>query len=72
MVFHASHLHFNPFCLPSKGFIASLSSVDLNQLFEKPDEERLKLFPLEATANGDSRYNDHLTISFTNSFRGTG
>jgi uncharacterized protein (DUF885 family) len=32
-------------------------------------EERMQLFPLEATANGDNRYNDRLTITISNSFR---
>lgn len=34
-------------------------------------EDRLKLFPLEATAIGDNRYNDLLPIDFTNSYRDT-
>lgn len=32
-------------------------------------EERLKLFPLEATQNGDNRYNDKLFADFTTSYR---
>lgn len=32
-------------------------------------EERMQLFPLEATANGDNRYNDRLTITIAPSFR---
>ena len=32
-------------------------------------EERMQLFPLEATANGDNRYNDRLTIPIAESFR---
>ncbi len=32
-------------------------------------EERLQLFPVEATGIGDSRYNDRLTITISDSFR---
>ncbi len=32
-------------------------------------QERLQLFPVDATANGDSRYNDKLTITISESFR---
>lgn len=32
-------------------------------------EERMQLFPLDATANGDNRYNDRLTITIAQSFR---
>lgn len=32
-------------------------------------EERMQLFPFEATANGDSRYNDKMTITIAESFR---
>ncbi|MCD6013698.1 MAG: hypothetical protein K0Q79_3560 [Flavipsychrobacter sp.] len=32
-------------------------------------EERMQLFPLEATAGGDNRYNDRLTITIAESFR---
>jgi uncharacterized protein (DUF885 family) len=34
-------------------------------------EERMKLFPLEATQNGDNRYNDQMTIDFTEGFHDT-
>lgn len=34
-------------------------------------EERMKLFPLEATANGDNRYNDRMTVTISDSFRDT-
>ena len=36
------------------------SNSGLNQLFEKYYEDRLKLFPIEATAAGDNRYNNVL------------
>lgn len=40
-------------------------AVALNNYYE----ERLKLFPLEATAIGDTRYNHLLPIDFTDSYR---
>ena len=36
------------------------SNSGLNQLFEKYYDDRLKLFPIEATAAGDNRYNNVL------------
>ena len=44
-------------------------SKDLAAFFEKYFEERLQLFPLDATSIGDNRYNDILPISFTDSYR---
>ena len=32
-------------------------------------QERMQLFPVEATSNGDNRYNDKLTITIAESFR---
>lgn len=42
---------------------------DLKTVLDNYWEERLQLFPLEATANGDKRYNDRLTITIAQSFR---
>ncbi len=42
---------------------------DLNDLFERYYEERLILFPLDATSIGDKRYNDLLPVTFTDSYR---
>jgi len=41
----------------------------LHQLFDTYYEDRLKLFPLEATGAGDSRYNDLLPNSASDAFR---
>jgi uncharacterized protein (DUF885 family) len=41
-----------------------------NFFIENYYENRLKLYPLEATYNGDNRYNDQLTIDISESFRG--
>lgn len=35
-------------------------SVSINRMFDNYWEDRMKLFPLEATTNGDNRYNDIL------------
>ncbi len=45
------------------------TSKELNDLFERYYEERLKLFPLDATSIGDKRYNDLLPAAFTDSYR---
>ena len=47
------------------------SNTDLNKMFDDYYEERLKLYPLEATQNGDNRYNDLLPINITEAYRDT-
>jgi uncharacterized protein (DUF885 family) len=42
---------------------------ELASLLDKYYEERLQLFPLEATLNGDNRYNDKWYVDFTDSYR---
>ena len=44
-------------------------NTELSALLDKYYEERLQLFPLEATSIGDNRYNDQLYIDFTDSYR---
>lgn len=44
---------------------------ELAALFENYYEERLKLFPLEATTIGDARYNHLLPVEFSDSYRDT-
>ena len=46
-------------------------NADLNKMFDDYFEERMKLYPLEATQNGDNRYNDLLPINITDAFRDT-
>ncbi|MCP9746627.1 DUF885 family protein [Lacihabitans sp. CS3-21] len=41
----------------------------LKTLFEQYYEERLQFFPLEATSQGDDRFNDKLPIDISESFR---
>jgi len=45
------------------------ANTELAALFDKYYEERLQLFPLEATVNGDTRYNNLLPADFTDSYR---
>lgn len=44
-------------------------NTELSSLLSKYYEERLQVFPLEATVNGDARYNDKLYVDFTDSYR---
>lgn len=46
---------------------AKTSSI--NKVFEDYYEDRMKWFPLEATTNGDNRFNHLLQIDFTDGFR---
>jgi uncharacterized protein (DUF885 family) len=45
------------------------SNKELAQLLEKYYNDRMELFPIEATINGDSRFNDRLAIDFTDDYR---
>ncbi len=42
---------------------------ELSAMLDRYYEERLQLFPLEATVNGDNRYNDKWYVDFTDSYR---
>jgi uncharacterized protein (DUF885 family) len=45
------------------------SNVDFDVLLEKYAEESLKLYPLNATSQGDERYNDKLPNNLSDEFR---
>ncbi len=45
------------------------ANKELSALFQNYYDERLKLFPLEATAIGDNRYNDLLPVDFSDNYR---
>ena len=51
--------------------IDTATNKDLNTLLEKYWDENARLFPLQATANGDDRYNDQLPNDQTAAFRDT-
>jgi uncharacterized protein (DUF885 family) len=44
------------------------NNKDLAALFESYYNERMKLFPLEATANGEKGFNDQLYVDFTDEY----
>ncbi len=49
------------FCLAILSYKKLYSQdISLHKLFDNYNEDRLKLFPAEATSNGDNRYNDQL------------
>jgi uncharacterized protein (DUF885 family) len=47
---------------------AADSSTAINRMFDNYWEDRMKLYPVEATANGDSRYNDILQNDVSTAF----
>lgn len=51
------------------GSTATDTGKQLATLFDNYWQQRLQLFPVEATASGDNRYNDKLTITIAESFR---
>ncbi|GAC1535734.1 MAG: DUF885 domain-containing protein [Sediminibacterium sp.] len=57
-------------CKLSNTNATGADNKEMASLLDKYYEERLQLFPLEATVNGDNRYNDRFTIDFTDSYRG--
>ncbi len=56
-------------CNENKNSNTMDENKELATLFENYFEERLQLYPLEATAIGDLRYNDQMPIAFTDSYR---
>jgi uncharacterized protein (DUF885 family) len=48
----------------------SADNTELSALLDKYYEERMELFPFEATFNGDNRFNDKWYVDFTDSYRG--
>src|SRR5689334_9614094 len=56
-------------CKSSNNGADKEDNKELSAVFNNYYEDRLKLFPLEATAIGDTRYNDLLPIDFTDAYR---
>ena len=56
------------FCLPFQTGVGQESDAALQQVFDDYHEQFLILFPLEATAFGDPRYNDLLPIDIDQGF----
>jgi uncharacterized protein (DUF885 family) len=51
--------------------ISASTTANLSTLFANYYEERLRLYPMEATQAGDDRYNDQLPNTITEEFRAT-
>ena len=74
---HVPNAKPSPCCVSFLLFLAACgdglrenkADQNLDALFRNCWETRLQLFPLEATANGDNRYNDRFTINIAGSFR---
>ena len=49
----------------------NMNNAALNKMFDNYYEDRMKLYPIEATQNGDNRYNDQLPIYITESYKDT-
>ena len=60
---------FGSGCKLSNTNATKSNNLELAALFNNYWEGRLKLFPLEAAAVGDNRYNNLLPADFTNSYR---
>ena len=56
-------------CSPTAPNEGAEKNKDLATLFDNYWEQRMQLFPLEATADGDNRYNDKLPADFTDGYR---
>lgn len=56
-------------CSTPKREIIEITQVSLDTVFNQYHEERLKLFPMDATMAGDNRYNDLLPNVLTAEFR---
>lgn len=55
-------------CKKSDSPVTKITPVDLDSIVSNYYEQYLKLYPLEATSQGDSRYNDQLPINIDKDF----
>ncbi len=58
-------------CQLSNSNVTGEDNKELAVFLDTYYEERLKFYPIEATINGDERYNDRLLIDFTDEHRST-
>lgn len=56
-------------CNPGSNTQTAEDNKELGTLFAKYWDERMQLFPLDATTNGDNRFNDKFPADFTDSYR---
>src|SRR6185436_8994546 len=70
LLFFTVILVFNS-CQPvkEKNKEAQISQNNMTDFLQRYFDERMKLFPLEATANGDNRYNDMLPVDISDGYR---
>ena len=55
-------------CKPGKINQVKEDNKDFASLLDKYYDERMQMFPLEATINGDNRFNNLLPADFTDSY----
>ncbi len=60
---------FAPSCKKSAPKTTAAPEISFSEMLQNYHEERLKLFPIEATFAGDARYNDLLPNNLTAAFR---
>jgi uncharacterized protein (DUF885 family) len=60
-----------PGCFLNNSNVTKEPNKELASLFDRYYEDRLKLYPLEATQIGDTRYNDLLPVEFSAAYRDT-
>ena len=58
-------------CQLSNSNVTGEDNTELKVFLDTYYEERLKFYPIEATINGDEKYNDRLLIDFTDEHRST-
>ncbi|MGZ3837613.1 MAG: DUF885 domain-containing protein [Flavisolibacter sp.] len=61
----------NPPAQHPSGEVSTKPNEKLSKMFDDYWEDRMKLYPLEAMQSGDNRYNDRLTLLFTDGFTDT-
>lgn len=69
IVYLAGILSLLASCKLSNTNQGSEGNKEMAALLDRYYEERLQLFPIEATVNGDNRYNDKLYVDFTDSYQ---
>src|SRR5665647_2622491 len=69
VIFFLSIIIITTSCKPGKINQVKEDNKDFASLLDKYYNERMHMFPLEATINGDNRFNNLLPADFTDSYR---
>ena len=69
VIFFLSIIIITTNCNPGKINQVQADNKDFASLLDKYYDERMHMFPLEATINGDNRFNNLLPADFTDSYR---